>query len=618
MNAQFAGTVKKNIGMIHRMAPSFLPISFAAMLLSRAIPFVEIILGAQIVDMLAAGAAFAEIMRYALILVGTVFLLEVASYVLGYYKSVKRVQLGDIRSITLADKAMAMDYDILEKNSTQELMTKAEKNTDAMGGLDGYAQAVLDVVGSLISIVGAIATMSGLFVISQAAGEGALFSFFRSPLSTVCLLALMGAGVYISSRCEAGKGDIRYRADMANVDSSRIYWYFFDMMFKYPAGKDIRVFHLGDIILDRGKKAMSEIDDVKKEALQGILRMDFREYALQYGFMLCAYLFAGLKAILGIISIGGLTKYVNTLLLLQGQISQLSAILVRLRTQNTYLSSFSEYLEIPNEKYDGTLPVEKRMDNEYELEFRDVSFRYPSGGPMALQHVSFRLRIGGRLAIVGANGAGKTTFIKLLCRLYDPTEGEILLNGIDIRKYDYNEYIGLFSVVFQDYKIFSFSVAENVSAGQDFEEEKVRRSLEEAGLYERVMEMKDGIHTKLLKDQQEDGEEGLEISGGEKQKLALARALYRDAPVVILDEPTSALDPIAEQDIYQRFNKMVEDKTAIFISHRMSSCRFCDTVIVFDGGRIVQTGSHEELLRDKEGIYSQMWDAQAQYYTDNR
>ena len=142
----------------------------------------------------------------------------------------------------------------------------------------------------------------------------------------------------------------------------------------------------------------------------------------------------------------------------------------------------------------------------------------------------------------------------------------------------------------------------------------MRESLEKAGLYERVKEMQDGIHTKLLKDQQEDDGEGVEISGGEKQKLALARALYRDAPVVILDEPTSALDPIAEQDIYQRFNKMVQDKTAIFISHRMSSCRFCDTVVVFDDGRIVQTGSHEELLRDKEGIYSRMWEAQAQYY----
>lgn len=614
MNREFWKTVKKNISLIHRLAPAYIPIAFAAMLLDRAVPFVEIILGARIVDMLAAGAAFTDILTYALIMVGTVFFLSIVSNILGRCESVRRVQMYDTKNIVLADKTMAMDYDVLEKNSTQELMAKAENSAEAAGGLDGYARAVMNVAGNVISVVAAIVTMGGLFVTSQVAGEGILFSFFSSPLSTVCLLVVMGIGVYADSRCEARKGEIRYKADMANVDSSRIYWYFFNLMFKYPAGKDIRIFRMGDIIEDKGRNAMSEVDRVKKEAMRGILKVDLRSFALQYGFMLCAYLFAGMKAILGIISIGELTRYVSTLLLLQGQVSQLFAIFIQLRTQNTYLKSLSDYLEIPNEKYDGTLPVEKRLDNEYELEFRDVSFCYPSGGRMALQHVSFRLRTGGRLAIVGANGAGKTTFIKLLCRLYDPTEGEILLNGIDIRKYDYEEYIKLFSVVFQDYKIFSFSVAENVSASQDFDEEKVRESLKKAGLYERVGEMKDGIYTKLLKDQQEDDGEGVEISGGEKQKLALARALYRDAPVVILDEPTSALDPIAEQDIYQRFNKMVQDKTAIFISHRMSSCRFCDTVVVFDDGRIVQTGSHEELLRDKEGIYSRMWEAQAQYY----
>lgn len=614
MNREFLKNVKKNIRLIHRMSPSFIPLTFAIMLFERAIPFAVIILGAQIVDMLAAGASFNEIMTYAIILTGTVFLLSMAKEILGVFQGIGRVRLYDNRYIALAGKSMALDYDILEKNDIRELMAKAKNNVDAMGGLNGYTRTVLDIFGTGFSILGAVVTMRGLFMISRAAGDGILFSFFRSPISTILLLLLMGAGIWLGGRCEAGKGKIQYKVDMANVDSSRIYWYFFNLMFQYPAGKDIRIFHMGNIIRARSMSAMTEIDNIKKDALHRTLKIDFRNYVLQYGFMLCAYLFAGLKAILGIISVGGLTKYVSTLLLLQGQIRQLSSTLIRLKTQNTYLSSYSEYLEIPNEKYEGTLPVEKRIDNEYELEFKNVSFGYPGSGEMALKNVSFRLRTGCRLAIVGANGAGKTTFIKLLCRLYDPTEGEILLNGINVKKYDYNEYIRLFSVVFQDYKIFSFSVAENVSASQDFDEDRVRRSLEEAGLYDRVMEMKEGIHTKLLKDQQEDGEEGMEISGGEKQKLALARALYRDAPVVILDEPTSALDPIAEQDIYQRFNRMVEDKTAIFISHRMSSCRFCDTIVVFDEGHIVQTGSHEELLQDKEGIYSRMWEAQARYY----
>jgi ABC-type multidrug transport system, ATPase and permease components len=214
------------------------------------------------------------------------------------------------------------------------------------------------------------------------------------------------------------------------------------------------------------------------------------------------------------------------------------------------------------------------------------------------------------MAIVGKNGAGKTTFIKLLCRLYDPTEGEILLNGINIKKYDYEEYLRVFSVVFQDFKLFSFSVAENVATSCEYDEDKLWKCLEQAGIKDRIEKLPEGINTNIYNNQ----EEGIEISGGEAQKLAIARALYKDAPVVILDEPTSALDPVSELEIYERFNKLVEEKTSIFISHRMSSCRFCNNILVFDDGQIVQIGNHDELVSDKEGIYHSLWEAQAKYY----
>ena len=214
------------------------------------------------------------------------------------------------------------------------------------------------------------------------------------------------------------------------------------------------------------------------------------------------------------------------------------------------------------------------------------------------------------MAVVGPNGAGKTTFIKLLCRLYDPTEGQIFLNGIDIKLYDYHEYMQLFSVVFQDFKLFSFSLAENVATSLDYNEERIRACLELAGFGERLKEMPEGIDTNIYQMQ----ENGVEISGGEAQKIAIARALYKDSPLVILDEPTSALDPISEYDIYRRFDELVEDKTAIYISHRMSSCRFCDNIVVFNKGEIVQHGSHQELLEDEGSIYHEMWNAQAQYY----
>ena len=264
---------------------------------------------------------------------------------------------------------------------------------------------------------------------------------------------------------------------------------------------------------------------------------------------------------------------------------------------------------MPNEKYDGTLPIEKRLDNDYELEFKNVSFHYPNNDDLVLKNITAKIHVGRKMAIVGRNGSGKSTFIKLLCRLYDPTEGEILLNGIDIKKYDYDEYRRIFGVVFQDFQLFSFSVAQNVAAGNNYDREKVREALGQAGLRERVEGMENGIETVIYK--QED--EGVEISGGEAQKIAIARALYKDAPVVILDEPTAALDPVSELEIYERFDGMVKEKTAIYISHRMSSCRFCENILVFEGGNIVQMGSHQDLA-GQDGLYASLWRAQAQYY----
>ena len=224
-----------------------------------------------------------------------------------------------------------------------------------------------------------------------------------------------------------------------------------------------------------------------------------------------------------------------------------------------------------------------------------------------------KFQLGKRLAIVGKNGSGKTTFIKLLCRLYDPTEGEIRLNGVDIREYDYEEYLKLFSVVFQDFKLFAFSLGQNVATAMEYDREKAEQCLVKAGFAERLKGMPKGTDTALYKDFES---EGVEISGGEAQKVALARALYKDAPIVVLDEPTAALDPVAEAEVYTKFNELIGDKTAVYISHRLSSCQFCDEIAVFEEGAVVQRGSHEELLREGNGLYLELWTAQAQYYKE--
>ena len=285
-----------------------------------------------------------------------------------------------------------------------------------------------------------------------------------------------------------------------------------------------------------------------------------------------------------------------------------------LQRQALEIEAVREYLETPEPfKFDDGQSLVPEREKEYEIRLEDVTFCYPGAEKNTISHLILTIKPGENLAVVGLNGSGKTTFIKLLCRLYDPTEGEILLNGIPIHKYNNAEYMNIFSVVFQDFKLLGLPLGENVAGRSQYDRAKAERCLEKAGFADRLKSMPKGLDTTLYKDFDA---EGIEVSGGEAQKIALARALYKDAPFIVLDEPTAALDPVAEYEIYTRFNDIVGDHTAIYISHRLSSCRFCDRIAVFDGGGIVQDGGHEQLLADEAGKYAQLWNAQAQYYAE--
>ena len=320
-----------------------------------------------------------------------------------------------------------------------------------------------------------------------------------------------------------------------------------------------------------------------------------------------------LKAWGGAFDVGSITQYVGAVTALSSNVFALVELAGLEKANAPYLEQTFTFLDLPNTMYQGSLTTEKRSDRKYEIEFRDVSFRYPGTDNWALRHVSMKFHIGTRLAIVGENGSGKTTFIKLLCRLYDPQEGEILLNGINIRKYKYKDYMEIFSIVFQDFQLLSQSLGSNVAGSIVYDRKRVEKALSDSGLGERLSSMPQGTDTPLYKDFTEDG---VEISGGEAQKIAIARALYKDAPFIILDEPTAALDPVAEAEIYAKFNEITGDRTSIYISHRLSSCKFCDEIAVFHQGQIVEKGTHEELLAQMNGKYAQLWQAQAQYYTE--
>lgn len=285
-----------------------------------------------------------------------------------------------------------------------------------------------------------------------------------------------------------------------------------------------------------------------------------------------------------------------------------------LHTQSLDISTVREYLETPEPfKFGEGRTLSKDSSSNYEIELRNVSFRYPNAKEYTLRNMNLTIHAGEKLAIVGLNGAGKTTLVKLICGFYDTTDGEVLLNGVNIREYNRFDYYKLFSAVFQQFSVLEVTLAENVSQSDDYIDwQKVEESIEKAGLTEKVKSLPNQYNTHIGRKVFEDG---VELSGGETQRLMLARALYKDGPIIVLDEPTAALDPIAENDIYMKYNEMTSGRTSVYISHRLSSTRFCDRIIFIAGGKIAEEGTHDSLMK-KKGKYADLFDIQSKYYKE--
>ena len=392
----------------------------------------------------------------------------------------------------------------------------------------------------------------------------------------------------------------------ASLSKSNTVWdYYFHYTAIGGAGKEIRLYNQKPLIMEVEKERLNKF--IGNHSYGAIGVTEGIAAVANTALSGAVYVIIGLRALYGVFGIGDVVQYVGAVTQLAGHLTNVVVSISILKISVPHLEQLYAFLDLPDQKYKGSLPVEKRVDNEYEIEFRNVSFKYPGSTRYALRNLNLKFRIGQRLAVVGMNGSGKTTMIKLLCRLYDPTEGEITLNGIDIKKFRYHEYIGIFSVVFQDFSLFGFPLGQNIASSVDIDEAKATECLQKSGA------QKMSLDTFLYKGFDENG---VEISGGEAQKIALARALYKDAPFIVLDEPTAALDPIAEFEIYSKFNEIIGGKTAVYISHRLSSCRFCDDIAVFHDGQLVQRGRHDDLIADVDGKYFELWGAQAQYYSE--
>lgn len=603
-------TIKIGLRKVHELQHWTIPIIILYAIFSSIAPFVNIYMTARIIDELLGTKDVDRLVFLVGITIGLNLLIHLLSTGLKHLKIILRDITLQNQDMKINEKIIKMDYAHVEKPEVHTLRTKIREAQNMNGGgIDAFILHLEDFVAALVGVSISLALVWGLF--KENLVLDGRFSFVNSELFSLSFIAIVifGTVTSLKLRTLTEKKFFSYYGEV--MDMNRSSMYYFQYLNDYNTGKDVRLYNQKSIFERQARLFVNEFGKTLEKIGNMMAKYDGLGGLISSTIGGLVYIFVGLKAIAGAISIGSIVQYTGSINQFISASTELVSSINNIINNNQYLKLYIDFLNIEGEKYKGTLPVEKRDDDQYEIEFKNVSFKYPGTEDYVLKNISMKLKIGERLAIVGMNGSGKTTFIKLLSRLYDPNEGEILLNGINIKKYDYDEYLSLFSIVFQDFKLFSFSLGQNIAASVEYDENRVRTIAKEAGLGERLENMPRGLATPLYKDFDEGG---VEISGGEAQKIALSRALYRDAPIIILDEPTAALDPIAEYEIYSKFDKLVGTKTAFYISHRLSSCRFCDEIAVFHEGRIIQKGKHEDLVRDLEGKYYQLWNSQAQYY----
>lgn len=588
---------------------SFIPILILNAILSHLAVVIAVWFSAQITAQISSGKSPKEIAVYAAISVLTVFILSVLK------KSTEKANDHNQGIISTYEKKLFSeivsnkDYAILENSDFQDLLKSynvvVNNNGGAIAIYSFFLSEVLNgIFGLIYSLIIIIPTISKILTFDSSNFATSWFAAVLFILLFIlCAVAMIITGDKLS-KIAASHMDSMYR-------NFGLFKYWFDFSENYKNAKDIRVYNAESFIEQEHQNYLNEHKELSLIEINEVKSYNLLLSAFQALLIGIFYGYIAFRTYSGSFTADNVVAIVGIIPVLIPAITQLSSIPMMTTTWAKNISYLKRIKEYDSDRYFGTLPVEKRTDNDYEIEFRNVSFKYAGSNSYALRNVSMKFKVGEHLAFVGANGSGKSTFIKLLCRLYDPTEGEILLNGINIKKYNIQEYMSIFSVVFQDFSLFAVPLSQNVSTSIDYDKEKLWQCLEEAGIADRVKEFDKKEETVLYKKLDDNG---VEISGGEAQKIAIARALYRDAPFVVLDEPTAALDPISEFEIYSRFNGFTKGKTAIYISHRLSSCRFCDKIMVFDKGQIVQFGSHDELLSDENGKYYRLWTSQAKYY----
>ena len=559
-------------------------------ILTALVPLSDIIIPKYIIDELTGARRIDVLLGWAGLLLAINLL---GNWLISFFSGNSFVLQGKVFTkfqTMMADQLSRSDFARLEDPKFLDTKAKAEKFLYANGqGFGAVLTSAFNIFGKLFTFAGIVAVISTLNV-------WVVLGFV--------LLVLLNAFYESKVRKQATAWDL----EKAPIERKTAYY--IDLVENFAFGKEIRIYGIKDWIVAKVHEHLQESD--RFYARQTRLMNKARYLSVFTNFVLkgITYGYLVFSVIKGFIGIGDFTMYMSALMNFSDAMRSLMESLLNIRQFGGYYDALKDYMDVPQRMYEGKHLAAPA--GPYELRFEDVSFRYPGQENDTLKHISLTLHSGEKLSVVGENGAGKTTFVKLLCRLYDPTEGRITLNGIDVREIDYDQYMALIGSVFQDYKLLAFTVKENVSFQHSDEEDdkRIHDILVHSGLAHRLETLPHDIHSHIYRTFAEDG---FEPSGGEGQKIALARAVYKNAPIMILDEPTAALDPRAEYEIYQNFSELTNGKTTVFISHRMSSSKFCDHIALFKNGEIAEYGTHDELMA-QGGDYKELFDMQAQFY----
>lgn len=555
------------------------------------IPIVSMVIPKYILDELVGQKRLKILAVYIGILLGYLLIAGSLSSWLSLQGFTLRVKVSADWGLFMHSKLAEADFENLESPQFLNIKEKADKFL--YGDFHGFSyifDSALNVMGQLITLAGILSIISTL---------------------NLWIVLLSISLVLVSSYAEsiAKKKDMALSLEM--VDVERGWNYYSDLFENFKYGKEIRINSLGKWLFGKEKEyAYSAVEHYRRRNNFHVKSGVFSSL-MTFVQQVTAYIYLVAKVVHGNLTIGGFTLYISAITSFADAMRNVMSGFVEIRSYGMYYDAVAEYIDIPKKlREHGNEHLTLRP---YDIRFENVSFRYQGQTEYALKNVCLSIHAGEKLSIVGENGAGKTTLIKLLTRLYEPTDGRILLNGKDIRNYAYDEYMSLFSAVFQDYQLFAMPLYENVSLAKCGERKDIEKILREVGLSARLDSLRNGPDTHVYKIFDENG---FEPSGGEGQKIAIARAIYKNAPIVILDEPTAALDPRAEYEIYQHFDELVHGKTALYISHRLSSARFCNRIIVLKDGHIIENGTHDELFAINNGVYHELYQMQAQFYED--